>query len=399
MPAAGPSKTKKEVTFEEFQKILDSTPLFMKETPADDDDNPVLQGLRSLVLDGEGDEVATNFKNHGNELYAQKSYRDAVDAYTSGLNAKPTISELRVSLLNNRAASHLALKNYGSVLKDTGLIIALCIQQGETAPIKALYRAAQALIALERWREAKDVVQRAKQIPGEENKVEWRKLDETIESSQKREAEKRERIRREKLSSSALDQAIKSRGLILVKTSSPPDNPHPVHFDPEALPPAPPLHVSGSSASSGSHEIWLPPPIDTTLIYPVFLLYPSHSQSDFITHFSEETSLSDHLNVMFPSVSPTSNSPASPEWDTKREYVTENLVVYVETAQKRLLKAGKDLTLREVIKKAVKESADGSGKPDGMVMRDGLLSFVVLVKGDQEKQWIDQFKAARDKPA
>lgn len=55
MAAAGPSSGKKEVTYEDFQKMMDSTPLFMRETPADDDDNPVLQGLRTLMMDGEGD--------------------------------------------------------------------------------------------------------------------------------------------------------------------------------------------------------------------------------------------------------------------------------------------------------------------------------------------------------
>lgn len=51
---AGPSK-KKEVTYAEFQAMLDSTPLFMRETPEDDEDNEVLQALKTLVFDGEGD--------------------------------------------------------------------------------------------------------------------------------------------------------------------------------------------------------------------------------------------------------------------------------------------------------------------------------------------------------
>ena len=154
-------------------------------------------------------EVATDFKEHGNDLYAQKSYRDAVDAYTSGLNAKPTTQALRVSLLNNRAACNLALKNYGQVLKDTGLIIALCIHREEVAPVKALYRAAQALVALERWEESRDVVERAKSVQGEATKAEWKRLGEEIERTQKREAERRERLRREKLGRIALEQAIK----------------------------------------------------------------------------------------------------------------------------------------------------------------------------------------------
>ena len=95
------------------------------------------------------------------------------------------------------------------------------------------------------------------------------------------------------------------------------------------------------------------------------------------------------MNVMFPS------SPSGPnwaEWDEKHEYWNGNLVVYVETAQKRLLKVGKELTLREVLAKAVKE---GEVK-DGVVLRDGLMSFVVLVKGEKERRWIEEFKRKRD---
>ena len=129
----------------------------------------------------------------------------------------------------------------------------------------------------------------------------------------------------------------------------------------------------------------------------MFLLYPEYSQSDLITQFSEETSLSDHLGVMFPPASspPSHASPPFPEWDVQHEYSTDNLVIYVETAQKRLLKVGKELTLREVISKAVKRPAvnDKEGKQDGVILRDGLLSFILLVKGDKERKWIEEYKS------
>lgn len=54
--AAGPSrKPQKDVTVADFEKILDTTPLFMRETPANGEDNEVLEALRSLVFEGEGD--------------------------------------------------------------------------------------------------------------------------------------------------------------------------------------------------------------------------------------------------------------------------------------------------------------------------------------------------------
>jgi small subunit ribosomal protein S7e len=33
---------------------------------------------------------------------------------------------------------------------------------------------------------------------------------------------------------------------------------------------------------------------------------------------------------------------------------------------------------------------------DGIVLKDGLLSFIVLPKGEEEKKWIEEFKRQRD---
>ncbi|MDN8932257.1 hypothetical protein Q0Q56_14055, partial [Staphylococcus aureus] len=84
-------------------------------------------------------------------------------------------------------------------------------------------------------------------------------------------------------------------------------------------------------------EAWVPPPANTPLIFPVFLLYPQHNTSDLITHFHEDTSFDDQLGAIFPQT-PSSASPPWSEWDEKHEYYVDNLAVYVETAQKRLLK-------------------------------------------------------------
>ncbi|OCF39601.1 TPR repeat protein [Kwoniella heveanensis CBS 569] len=393
----GPSAPgKKEVTYEDFQRVLDSTPLFMRETPKEGETSDVLEALRTLVFEGEGDEIATNCKNHGNELHSQKSFSEAIKAYTSGLEAHPSDQSLRISLLNNRAACHLLLKNHRSVLQDTGVVIALYAGAGAGEPsqklptdkalVKAMFRAAQSLVALERWKEASDVVERGKecagQVKGEDEKP-WIKLADDITKGIRRDNDRAERIRKEKLDKLALRKAVDARGLIVVDTSSPPDNPHPLHFDPDSLP----------NLNADAEAGYIAPSPETPLIFPVFLLYPSYGQSDFITHFHENTSFEDQLNVMFPSAS----NPQVPyaDWDTKREYNVSNLVVYVETAEKRLLKVGKELTLREILRKA-KRDAKGDVKKDGVVLRDGLMSFVVLVKGAQEKAWIEDFKAKRD---
>lgn len=145
-----------------------------------------------------------------------------MQAYTSGLDAGPTDQALRISLLNNRAQSHLFLKNYGAALKDTGVIIALSLQAKQVPPVKAMYRAGQSLVALERWDEARDVVKRGREIPGEQGKPEWKKLSDEVEKGQRRVVERAERERREKLGKAALRKAVEVGALLLTGLTSVP---------------------------------------------------------------------------------------------------------------------------------------------------------------------------------
>ena len=73
--------------------------------------------------------------------------------------------------------------------------------------------------------------------------------------------------------------------------------------------------------------------------------------------------------------------------------MTGNLNVYAMTRGKRLLKVGKNHTLRTVFE----ASRAKEGQPrDGLELRDGCLSFVVLPKGEVEKRWIEDYKKARE---
>lgn len=125
-------------------------------------------------------------------------------AYTSGIDAGPTDGTLRITLLSNRAACNLALKNYGSVLKDAGTVIALSFQEGRVVSPKVLFRAAQALVGLERWTEARDVVARGK--VGDDKA--WKDLGRRVERGMKAEVERAERLRRERLGKRALREAV-----------------------------------------------------------------------------------------------------------------------------------------------------------------------------------------------
>lgn len=139
-------------------------------------------------------------------------------------------------------------------------------------------------------------------------------------------------------------------------------NPYEPHFDPED-------------------------PSGNTMVLPVLFMYPQYATTDLISHFQEDTPFAAHLNVMFPP-----NAPA-PEWDKKGEYVDGNMVVLGWTRRQRLLKIGKKTTLRDVCKAAKTKNAEPK---DGLELRDGTLTFVVLPKGVEEQKWVEDFKKTRD---
>lgn len=111
----------------------------------------------------------------------------------------------------------------------------------------------------------------------------------------------------------------------------------------------------------------------STLTFPVILLYPMDSQSDFIKAFSEKEKLDQHLDYIFPL-----------PWDQKHEYTVDNVEAYMETAAGGLIKVGKKMSLGKVL---------GSGKPEVI---DGLVSISVVPK-DKAAGWIDEFKKRKGK--
>lgn len=329
--------------------------------------------------------MATNFKNQGNEYFVGKRYKEARGFYTQGLDVYPKDGKLREMLLINRAACNLELENYGMTLKDCSEALGLNPKSS-----KAFYRSARALFALERFIEAIDCCDHALLIEEGNSAVKQLKVK-IIEKSaavEKRETERVERERREKEGKVAIGKALLARGVWVETTSKPPDNPNPVHFDPEALGP-----LSKSTLPLLGEKTWVAPDsIRTPLIFPVLFLYPVHFQSDLISHFHEDTSIGSHLDMMFPP-----ESRGALPWDERGEYVSNNLNVYATTRWKRLLKLGRKVTLREILDQGAKDMDKEKGQErDGVVMMDGFISLIVLPKGKGEKEWIERFKAERE---
>ncbi|KAI0352883.1 40S ribosomal protein S7 [Trametes cingulata] len=350
---------------EEKLAAFDSVPLFMKSLPEDAADDVAISALQSLAYEGTPDEIAQNFKEQGNDYFKGKRYREALGFYTQGIDAKPTDKTLLEALFCNRAACNLELQNYGSVLRDCSRAIGLNPQSS-----KAYYRSALSLIALERYDEALDCCDRCLQYDKDNKSVQAarEKAAKLKEAKDRKERERQERMRQEQLKQTRLKAAYKERNLIVVPV---PDtvaqNPYEPEFDPED-------------------------PTGSTLVFPVLFLYPQYATSDLISHFQEDTPFSAHLSAMFPPNAPR------PEWDQKGEYVDGNLVVYGFTRLQRLLKIGKKMTLRDVCKAAKAKE----GKPrDGLELKDGTLTFVVLPKGEEENKWVEDFKknrASQDHP-
>jgi hypothetical protein len=120
----------------------------------------------------------------------------------------------------------------------------------------------------------------------------------------------------------------------------------------------------------------------------MFFLYPEYATSDLISHFYEDTPINIHLQDMFPSSKEDAAHPF-PEWDVERKYLVPNLTVYFVTKNKRLLKIGKKMTLRDICNAAKGKD----GQVDGLELKNGCLSAVVLPKGDVEQRWVEDFKA------
>lgn len=145
----------------------------------------------------------------------------------------------------------------------------------------------------------------------------------------------------------------------------------------------------------GDTRKWMAPdPIRTPIVFPVFFIYPQYAQSDLIEKFHEDTTIGDHLDAMFPQAGAVG-------WDERGEYVGPKLSAYTSTKRRRLLKLGRKLTLREVLDQGAKDADPKKGEQrDGVVLRDGLLSIIVLPsKSEAERRWIEQFKKEREEAA
>ena len=366
----------KSQSVDEVIQEMNRLPLFMTtldETDGEGGQNDALEALKALAYEGTKAEIAENFRQQGNECARAKQWTDAKEFYDKAIAAlkapkkeldpeeEPEVIDVTDVELNeeeeakkekvieeacyvNRALCNLEKKNYRSCIQDCAATIRL-----NPSNIKAYYRSGVACLALDKIPEATDACELGLQLdPSNASLVTLK----TKIATRKTHLETVEKARREREAKAASERAtlalaLKSRGIKTRGTEQAPD----------------------LEDAAVKLETALDP--SSMLSFPVLLLYPTHSQSDFIKAFGEVDTLNQHLEYIFPL-----------PWDEKHEFTLDDVEAYMETVAGGLIKMGKKMTLGKVL---------GSGKCEVV---DGLVRISVVPK-TKAAGWIEEFKKRR----
>ncbi|KAF3010664.1 hypothetical protein E8E13_005207 [Curvularia kusanoi] len=367
----------KQQTAEEVLAEMNRMPLFMTtldETDGEGGENPLLEAMKALAYEGTRYEIAENFRQQGNECARAKQWTDAKEFYDKAIAAlkgpqtKPDpeanaeggqVIEVELdeeeeakkekvveeACYVNRALCNLEKKNYRSCINDCASTLRI-----NPSNIKAYYRSSSACLSLDKLPEAKDACEIGLKL--DPANAPLKTLSEKIEKRSAYIAKvESDRLAREQKAASeraTLDLALKARNVSVRTTTD-------------------------ESPDLEDAKIALENPLDPSspLSYPCLILYPAHSQSDFVKAFNEHQTLPEHLEYIFPL-----------PWDEEEEYSVNNVEAYMETAAGGLIKVGKKMPLHKVL---------GSGK---VVVSDGLVRISVLPK-DKSAAWIEEFKKRR----
>lgn len=324
-------------TPDEVMQELNRLPFFMTkldESDGDGGENAELEALKQLAYDGEPDEIATNFKNQGNERYKARDFKNAIAYYTKGLDVDCGVDLITVALLINRAVCNLELKNYRKCIEDCKK--ALLIDEKN---VKACFRAGKAFFRVGRYDEARQVLRYGllvdpdnallKQVLGEVD---------TKEAQEKAAKEKKEReAKLADMEQLILRNLIKLRHLEIVRTCE--------------VPPA----LEGAKL-----RLEDPKDYQSQLIFPAIVLYPTIDEFDYVAEVSELTTPLELLEMLL-------DRPR--EWfDAHPGFTVKLLQVFMETTTGGLVKVGKKVAVNEAMM---------SDKPKAPLFDNALKLFVV----------------------
>ncbi|KAG0000991.1 hypothetical protein BGZ65_003883 [Modicella reniformis] len=362
LPIPGPERRERPdwAFTDNFLQEMESVPLFMNKLPEDADDNPMIQALQSLAYDGTPEEVSENFKNQGNDCFKQgkKFYKDAISYYSKGLDTGCKDIKLIETLYVNRAACNLHFGNYRMVLNDCSKALRL-----NPKNIKALFRSAKALFALEMYAEAIDCCEHALNLEPDNQaiKEEKIKIQTVMDRKEKQRLEKELREQRIQEKKVKIKAALEKRHIKTTITTTTKG-----------------VKPEEQQDNNSSHEMEWDEEKDE-LTVPTFFLYPQYNESDFIRAFHEQDTIGEQLAEIFYEPAP---------WDHEQQYKRESVHIYFETEDEEkekgkigLLKVGLNVKLLTVLSHSKH------------VLRDGIARFYVVPKEDSQwkKNWLATF--------
>ncbi|OAL34989.1 hypothetical protein AYO20_05704 [Fonsecaea nubica] len=355
--ASGPSQNQmSSKSFEEIVQDMSKTPLFMNsldEATNDDGENIMLEAIKALQNEGTKAEVAQGFKERGNEMVAEKKWKDAKEFYTKGLAVLTAKDEDKWDKPEDETAEEkLRVLLHEQLLVNRARCNLELSRDALTFTVEAYYRSASALLALDKVLEALDVASRGFKL--DPTNTALKKLLDQIRSRMAvKEAEDRRRLaelRRKQQEKATLDAALKARKIVVRGSKNPPNlEDATIRLSPDPLSPK------------------------SLLEFPVMLLYPMHNQTDLIKAWAEKDAITHHLSYILPL-----------PWDSKNEYKLSTVDCYMDTISGGLMKVGKKLTLLEALSNGKTEVVDG-------------LVRIYVVPVSLAPQWIEEMKKKKGK--
>lgn len=316
-------------TTDQLLEELSNNPFFMEnyDPSKDDGTNAPLEALKAMKEEGTPVERAEGYKEQGNICYKRKQYREALENYTDGIEVDCEDNYTEAALYVNRAACNLALKNYGRCISDCQE----CLKR-QPKNVKACYRAGSAMFELGKYDDAIKVLQFALQCDSKNGPVQklLKKVQDTkqkIADAQRRK-EEAETLKRKRAEN--LQTALKLRAIQDITTD-----------ERAQTPDGSKIHLED------------PDHIESQLIIPTTVVYPTTEEFDFVSEVSE---LSTPLSIM----EVVLDRPEEYFEDPKHaNFKPKKLEAYLETMSGGLIKAGKKLTINKLLSEGHAPVFDG----------------------------------------
>lgn len=307
----------KDKTTDDVLSELNKMPFFMTQLD-DSGENAGIEALKALAYEGEPHEIAGNFKNQGNDCFKAKDPKAARSLYTKGIDVKCNDDKINESLYANRAMCELELKNYRRCINDCKKALNL-----NPKNVKCYFRIAKAFLALEKLEESLEAIEFG--IKVDSSNLSLKNLFSSVTRKQE-EIKAREKAKLEKEKQAALEKEMLDNALILRNVTS--------------------IKTNQPAELLKESKIKLEDAMDfeSQMIYPAIVMYPTTDEFDFVSEVSELTTISQLTETVMTRPDSWFELPG-------HENFSSSLVAFMETQAGGLVKAGKNLSFHEILKK------------------------------------------------